>query len=229
MANTMAYFTRCCKSISAALLLGATLFAFTGLAFTQLAFADSAIQIKTAELHAHENFYSLVADVDMNLDEDIEEAVNKGVPLNFVVEFQIVSPRQYWFDDEVVTTTQNITLSYHALTRQYLVNRGKHQQSFESLDEAVQDLAAIDEWRVVDKSLLEKGEVYKAALLIRLDQNKLPKAIQVEAIGSEKWNLTSEKFEWTLKELNSKELSNKERSSKEFKQWWLSNDDGYLN
>ena len=213
MANTMAYFMRCCKSINAALLLGATFFAFT-----ELAFAGSAIQIKTAELHAHENFYSLVADVDVSLDEDIEEAVNKGVLLNFVVEFQIVSPRQYWFDDEVVTATQNITLSYHALTRQYLVNRGKHQQSFESLDEAVQDLAVIDEWRVVDKSLLEKSEVYKAALLIRLDQNKLPKAIQVEAIGSEKWNLTSEKFEWTLKELNSKELSSKERSSKEFKQ-----------
>jgi Domain of unknown function (DUF4390) len=175
-----------------------------------LAFASSAIQIKTAELHAQDDFYSLTADVDMSLDKDIEEAVNKGVPLNFVVEFQIVSPRQYWFDDEVVTATQNITLSYHALTRQYLVNRGKHQQSFESLAEATKDLASISEWKVVDKSLLDKAEVYRAALLIRLDQNKLPKAIQVDAISSEKWNLTSEKFEWTLKELHTKESHNKE-------------------
>ena len=217
-----AYFTRYCKSISAALLLSATLSAFTGLVFSEPAFAGSAIQIKTAELHANNEFYSLDADVDMRLDKDIEEAVNKGVPLNFVVEFQIVSPRQYWFDDEVVTTTQNITLSYHALTRQYLVNRGKHQQSFESLGEALGDLAEINEWKVVEKSLLEKGEVYKAALLIRLDQNKLPKAIQVDAIGSEKWNLASEKFEWALKELDNKELiskepPNKESSSKEFK------------
>lgn len=188
------------------------------LSSASLAFASSAIQIKSAELHAHENFYSLVADVDMTLDEDIEEAVNKGVPLNFVVEFQIVSPRQYWFDDEVVTASQNITLSYHALTRQYLVNRGKHQQSFESLGEATKDLASISEWKVVEKSLLDKGEVYRAALLIRLDQNKLPKAIQVDAISSEKWNLTSEKYEWTLKELHNKESLNKEPSSKEFKQ-----------
>jgi hypothetical protein len=209
----MAYFTRCCKKISTqivlALLLGSV---------TSLVFANSAIHIKTAELHAQDDFYSLTADVTMSLDKDIEEAVNKGVPLNFIVEFQIVVPRQYWFDGEVVTTSQNITLSYHALTRQYLVNRGKHQQSFESLGEAIKDLVSLSEWKVADKSLLEKGGVYRAALLIRLDQNKLPKAIQVDAISSEKWNLTSEKFEWDLKELYSKETSHKEFSNKEFKQ-----------
>jgi hypothetical protein len=195
-----AYFTRCYKSTSIALLVISATFAFMGNAF-----AGNNIQIKTAELQVHDDFYSLSADVEMRLDNDIEEAVNKGVPLNFVMEFQIVSPRQYWFDDEVVTATQNITLSYHALTRQYLVNRGKHQQSFESLNEAVRDLATVNEWKVVDKSLLEKGEVYNAALLIRLDQSKLPKAIQVDAIASEKWNIASEKFEWTLKDLSGKE------------------------
>jgi Domain of unknown function (DUF4390) len=200
-----AYFTRCCKNLSFALLVIGAMFAFMGNAF-----AGNSIQIKTAELQARDDFYSLDADIEMSFDKDIEEAVNKGVPLNFVVEFQIVSPRQYWFDDEVVTATQNITLSYHALTRQYLVNRGKHQQSYESLGEAVRDLAALSEWKVVDKSLLEKGEVYNAALLIRLDQSKLPKAIQVDAISSEKWNLASEKFEWHLKELNSKESASKE-------------------
>ena len=198
----MAYFTRCCKSFSLAFILF--------LSATTVAFASSNIQIKSAELRAQDDFYKLDADVDMRLDNDIEEAVNKGVPLNFVVEFQIVSPRQYWFDDEVVTTTQNITLSYHALTRQYLVNRGKHQQSFESLSEAIRDLANLNDWKVAEKALLEKGEVYNAALLIRLDQNKLPKAIQVDAIGSEKWNLASEKFEWPLKEINGKDLNNKE-------------------
>jgi hypothetical protein len=195
-----AYFTRCYKSTSIALLVISATFAFMGNAF-----AGNNIQIKSAVLNAHDDFYSLSADVEMRLDSDIEEAVNKGVPLNFVVEFQIVSPRQYWFDDEVVTTSQNITLSYHALTRQYLVNRGKHQQSFESLNEAVRDLANVSEWKVADKSLLVKGETYNAALLIRLDQNKLPKAIQVDAIASEKWNLSSEKFEWALKDLSGKE------------------------
>ncbi len=217
MVSTMVYFTRSCKNISLQLvlpiLLATSLYALAGLAFTGVAFAGGVIQINTAELQANEEFYSLAADVDMRLGKDIEEAVNKGVPLNFIVEFQIVIPHQYWFDDEVVTATQNITLRYHALTRQYLVNRNKYQQSFESLSEALNDLTTFNEWKVAEKSLLEKDEPYRAALLIRLDQSKLPKAIQVDAIGSEKWNLASEKFEWTLKELHTKESH-----SKEFKQ-----------
>jgi hypothetical protein len=168
---------------------------------TNFAFAGSSINIKAAELDAQEDFYSLDADVEISFDKEIEEAINKGVPLNFLLEFQIVSPRKYWFDDEIVTTSQNVTLSYHALSKQYLVNRAGHQNAFESLSEAKQELMEISDWKVAEKSLLDKKEVYNAALLIRLDQSKLPKAIQVDTISTEKWNLTSQKFEWTLKDL----------------------------
>lgn len=211
----MAYFMRCFKKInlnklSLNELSAACLLALLVLTSSLGLAASSSIQIKAADLQLQDNHYTLDADVEINFDKDIEEAINKGVPLNFLLEFQIVSPRKYWFDDEVVTVTQNSTLSYHALTRQYLVNRNSHQQSFETLSEAKQAAVELTDWKVADKSLLEKGEVYNAALLIRLDQTKLPKAIQVEAIGSEKWNLMSEKFVWALKELNSKELSSKE-------------------
>ena len=172
-----------------------------------LAFAaDSGINIKSAELQAQDDYYGLNADVDMTFDKEIEEAINKGVPLNFLIEFQIVSPRKYWFDDEIVTVSQTVSLSYHALSRQYLVNRAGHQQSFASLSEAMNELLTLNEWKVVDRALLEKPDVYKAALLIRLDQTKLPKAIQVDAIASEKWSLSSQKFEWTLKEASGRVL-----------------------
>jgi Domain of unknown function (DUF4390) len=192
MHSMMAFFMRYLLKISAFLLL---------LCVTTFASAGNSINIKSAELQLLDEHYSLSADVDIAFDNEIEEAINKGVPLNFLVEFQIVSPRQYWFDDEIITTSQNIMLSYHALTKQYLVNRGVHQKSFETLSEAKQELAQIIDWKVVEKSLLEKGEVYNAALLIRLDQTKLPKAIQVDTIASEKWNLTSQKFEWALKDI----------------------------
>ena len=174
---------------------------------TSFAFAaGSSINIKNAELELQDDYYGLNADVDMSFDKEIEEAINKGVPLNFLIEFQIVSPRKYWFDDEIVTTTQSVSLSYHALSRQYLVNRGVHQQSFASLSEAMHELVTLNDWKVVDKSALEKSEIYKAALLIRLDQAKLPKAIQVDSIASEKWSISSQKFEWVLKEASSKVL-----------------------
>ena len=91
----------------------------------------------------------------------------------------------------------NITLSYHALSRQYLLNRNNHQQSFSSLSEAREELSRLRDWQVLDKSLLKKGETYHAALRIRLDQSKLPKPLQVDIIGSENWNMVSQRYRWT--------------------------------
>lgn len=159
--------------------------------------AASSLNIKTAELVAADEAYVLNADFDLNLSGVVEEAVNKGVPLNFLIEFQITSPRRYWFDDEIVTVTNLVIISYHALSRQYLINRDNHQQSFASLQEAKAEFSHLREWQVVEKDLLKKGENYQAALRVRLDQSKLPKPLQVDALGSEDWNIVSERYHWT--------------------------------
>jgi hypothetical protein len=122
------------------------------------------------------------------------------VPLSFLVEFQIVEPREYWFDDEIVTISKSVTLSYHALTRQYLVSFDTHQKSFESLAEARHQLMRVRDWRVVEKTQFDKDETYRAALLMRLDKAKLPKAIQVDTLASEHWNLVSPIYTWPIKD-----------------------------
>jgi len=158
---------------------------------------DSQLIIKTAELVPSDDHYLLNAEFELNLSEEAEDALNKGVQLNFLVEFQLTSPRKYWFDDEIITVTNNVSFSYHALSRQYLINRNKHQQTFASLAEAKAEFNQLHEWKMFDKSLLKPDEVYQAALRIRLDQSKLPKPIQVDAIGSEQWNMVSQRYRWT--------------------------------
>lgn len=159
--------------------------------------ADSRLTIKSAELVLSEEQYLLNADFDLNLSEEVEDALNKGVPLNFLVEFQLTSPRRYWFDDEIITVSSNVAFSYHALSRQYLINRNKQQQSFSSLSDAKAEFMILRNWKVFDKSLLKPEETYQAALRIRLDQSKLPKPIQVDAIGSAEWNMISQRHRWT--------------------------------
>lgn len=193
MAYMMVYFMHCYKRFSL----------FFGLfCWLSLALASSGeINIRYAELMQGDEAYTLNADMEIRVDLAIEEAINKSVPLTFLIEFQIVKVRKYWFNDEIVTTTKEIVLSYHALTRQYLVKQDAHQKSYASLNEALQALSQINEWKVVASKELEKGENYQAALLMRLDKTKLPKAIQVDAIGSEDWNLVSPVFEWSIKEI----------------------------
>ncbi|MFW5432434.1 MAG: DUF4390 domain-containing protein [Methylophilaceae bacterium] len=183
----------CCKKISF----------FCVLVFASLlAFAEqSTIIIRNADLKADGEVYKLNADLEFALSENIKEAINKGVLVAFVYEFKLVSPRLLWFDKEIVTKTTSIEVSYHALSRQYLVSQGGRQTSYEILSEAMIELVQLYDWKVFDQPVIESGEEYVATLNVKLDQSKLPKAIQVEAIGSEDWNLGAEDFEWLPKDL----------------------------
>jgi len=185
-----AFITRYCKKFSLAL------FTLGLLLSSSTAFAAGII-VEHAELAPVEEMYHLNANFDIDFSSEVEEAINKGVALNFLVEFALMEPHHYWFDEEVTSASQNIRLSYHALSRQYLVNVGSHQATYSSFQEAVQALGKVKDWPVVEKSWLKKGTPYYAMLRMRLDHGSLPKPLQVSAIGSDKWDLISDRHRWT--------------------------------
>jgi hypothetical protein len=164
--------------------------------------APQYIAVKNADLKVFGGTYMLNADLEISLGEKVEEAINKGVPVEFVYEFELLRPRFLWIDAEVIKTKTRIKLSYHALSRQYLVSQDGRQTSHEILSEAMIELVQLYDWKVFNQSVIKPGQKYEAKLNMRLDQSKLPKAIQVDAIGSEDWSLASEAFEWTPKDLN---------------------------
>ena len=193
----MVSFMRYCKNSKPHLFFLSALLLCIPLVLSADVYAEgSNLQIKLAELVPIEGAYALNADFDVNFSSDVEVALNKSVPLSFLIEFQITSPQRYWFDDEIVSASMRVSLSYHALSRQYLIKRGAHQQTFATLQEAKDELAQLHGWKVVDKSLLKKGEIYNAALRIRLDQSRLPKPLQVDALNSEDWAMVSERYLW---------------------------------
>jgi len=163
---------------------------------TQVLAVSNNVEVRAADLNLVGETYKLDVFAEITLDEKIEEAVNNGVALNFLYEFQLLEPREYWFDHEVVTKTRRITVSYHALSRQYLVNDGTKQTSHEILSEAMIELMQVEAWKVVSQKQIDQDVAYQARLLIRLDKTKLPKALQVDAIASEDWSLVSQRFEW---------------------------------
>ncbi len=165
--------------------------------FSSAVFAEgSSLRLRSANLTAYENDYLLNADAEINFGPEIEKAILKGFVFNFLIEFQLFAPKKYWFDDEISTTVQQVSLSYHALTRQYVVVRNEQQRAYASLDEAIEDLSIIQDMKVFQEADVSKGEKYRAVLLMRLDQRKLPKALQVEGESSSEWKITSQRFEW---------------------------------
>jgi hypothetical protein len=160
------------------------------------------IYIKSAELTPTEAGYALDATYDIVLTPTLEEALSRGVALTFVTEFELLYPRWWTFNlwNRVVSEfrTQH-KLSFHALTRQYRLTFGAVNQNFDSLADALAVVGRVRYSPAVRYQEVEPGNVYTATLRLRLDTSQLPKPLQIDALGSSDWNLSSDWFRWTLK------------------------------
>jgi Domain of unknown function (DUF4390) len=161
--------------------------------------ADNSLIIKTAEINSQFEAYFLNADFDLSFSDELDEAIRKGIPINFIIEFELKKPRRYWFDEEVAKKTKEIVLSYHALSRQFILTESEnHLIAFDNLTQAKNELKKIKNWRVFDKSQLVDTEKYLAYLQVKLDQTKLPKQLQVDITTNQEWQLASKQFQWTF-------------------------------
>ena len=160
------------------------------------------IFVKSAELKVVGGQYYLDANFEVGLTPTLEDALNKGLPLHFVIEFDLIYPRwytAYLWNKSVAELEQRSRLSYNALTRQYRLSFGSLHQNFDALNDALALLGRVRPRFVVDPDALDEGRVYEAAIRMRLDTSQLPKPFQINALASRDWNLSSEWFRWTVK------------------------------
>lgn len=155
------------------------------------------IEVINPQLTAAEDGYLLSADFRFELTPRLEEAVNRGVTLYFVADFELRKARWYWLDDRLVARSQSFRLYYHALTRQYRLSTGGLHQSFASLSEALRMLSRLRNWQVIEAAdKLKAGETYEAGLRMRLDTSQLPRPFQMTALGNKDWSLASDWKTW---------------------------------
>lgn len=193
----MAFITRCWSKFNLGRLAGMFVAALL-LGLASPVRAEGGIQIRSAELDLVDEIYQLKAEFEVNFSQALEDALNKGVPLTFAVEFELNRLRWYWFDETVASAQQQIRISYHALTKQYRLQQSEQQKSFATLAELRNEMGHIQDWRVADRSILKKRYAYEARLRVKLDTSQLPKPLQVNALASKEWSLDSEWYRWTL-------------------------------
>ncbi|MHB8667072.1 MAG: DUF4390 domain-containing protein [Burkholderiales bacterium] len=157
------------------------------------------IEISHISLEGNDEGYALDADFHIELNPRLEDAVNKGVPMYFEIDFELTRKRWYWFDEHPVSRQLILRLSYHALTRQYRVASGTLYQSFATLAEALRVLSRVRSWQVLERTDLDAGTEYQAGLRMRLDVTQLPKPFQLNALTNRDWNLASEWQHWPFR------------------------------
>lgn len=149
------------------------------------------IEVRDAALRATDEGIVLDADFDFDLTPRLAEVVANGVPLYFRVEFELSRPRWYWFDENAVSASLQLRLSYHALSRTYRLSTGLLQQNFATLEEALNVMKRVRNWLVADRTATFSDADYEARLRLRLDPAMLPKPFQLSALTSRELQLES--------------------------------------
>ena len=149
------------------------------------------IEVRELALRASKDGLVLDADFAFELTPRLLDMVSNGVPVYFTVEFEMTRRRWYWFDENAASRRLQLRLSYHALLRQYRLSTGLLQQSFATLEEALQVLMRVRNWLVVDRTVTFSDADYEAAVRMRLDAALLPKPFQLSALTSRELQLES--------------------------------------
>ena len=190
---------------------------------TCLSGADAAegIQLVKAELSQRGELWELSGGYNLRLSSTLEDALKRGVQLSFVQEFELDRPwtfwmpsnmtqymggwlnnnwaaRNFWPAEGIARLSRVLSLSYNALLRQYFVTVGGLSRSFTNLEDALDQAADFNDWAVLNQSQVQKRQHYRAAVHMYLDVSQLPKPLQINAVGSQRWQLDSGWWEWSF-------------------------------
>lgn len=164
---------------------------FALLCAAALAARAAEIEVRDVHLVSTEEGLTLDADFAFEFGPRLAEVIANGVPLYFVVEFELTRPRWWWFDEKTAAKRLQLRLSYHPLSRQYRLSSGLLQQQFATLEEALHVLRRVRNWTVSDRGTTLSDSTYEVALRMRLDITLLPKPFQVGALTSPELHLES--------------------------------------
>lgn len=157
-------------------------------------------RILSADTRLEAGVYLLSARTKYRLGDTPREALENGVPLTIELKMEVMRDREWLWDETIAELKQQFRLEYHALSRQYLVtnlNSGEIK-SFPSLSSATEFLGRINNFPLLDASLLEPDERYYGRLRASLDIEALPLPLQPIAYLFKNWHLMSEWYTWPL-------------------------------
>mgnify|MGYP000374231424 FL=1 len=167
--------------------------------FATLAIADGII-VQSVKLEQKDATFSLDATFNIDLSPIIQEALHKGVTLPFVLDFNVIQQRWNIWDQTVVETSLPYRLAFSALTRQYHIKdklRGR-DASFDTLEQALTAAGVVSDLAVFNAEQLQPEVEYEAQVRLRLEAGGLPSALQLEALESDKWEVSSPWYRWVM-------------------------------
>ncbi|MDH5436515.1 MAG: DUF4390 domain-containing protein [Gammaproteobacteria bacterium] len=161
----------------------------------------SGFNISSASVQEKENVFFLNANIEYWFGEQVLEALNNGVPLNIIIDIQIVAKRKYLWNNTIADVAQHYQLQYHALTRQYVLRNLNTNDNFNflTLQLSLASLGTISNLPVFSTQLLNNDSSYLMRIKPSLDIEALPSPLRPVAYISSEWQLVGKWYSWPLK------------------------------
>jgi hypothetical protein len=134
---------------------------------------------------------NLDVDFKLELNRVMTDALERGVPLYFTTDLEIVQPRWWWLDRTLVETSLTRRLTYNTLTQQWRLATGDLAITLGSFEEGMSLLRQLRDWPIAPLDRFDRGVRYEGKVRIRLDQSQLARPLQVDALNRGAWSLTS--------------------------------------
>ena len=160
---------------------------------------DGEFQVTSAFVVLDHGVLQLNAQIQYPKNSRIRSALQDGVTLVFDVDITISRPRRLWFNATVLDTTFRHELTYHAVTDRYVLraDAGEQQESFATLDEALDRLGNISDLPILVQSQLGDGP-WQLAVRASVRRGSMPDALRALVFWSNDWHRTSDWYTWML-------------------------------
>lgn len=127
------------------------------------------------------------------LSRTVEEALQRGVPVYFTAQAQLLRNRWYWRDERVARVQRTWRLAFQPLTSTWRVGFGGLNQTHATLEEALASLSRLSAWKIADLALVDPDSRHYVEFSFRLDTSQLPGPMQFGLTAQTDWTLVLER------------------------------------
>ncbi|HEY1900022.1 MAG TPA: DUF4390 domain-containing protein [Steroidobacteraceae bacterium] len=161
---------------------------------------DGVLQVRSAFVDLDHSVFQLHARIDYPSTPAISDALRDGVDLIFDVDARVERARRFWFDSTVVDLTLRRELAYHTVSDRYVVRdpAAGDQQTFATLDAALQYLGTVDGWPILVEPQLETGAQYVISVRAGIHRGHLSSSLRALLFWTKDWSRVSNWYTWSL-------------------------------
>jgi hypothetical protein len=161
---------------------------------------EGRFEVRSADLELNGGVYHLNARIDLPISDAVRRGLAEGVPLALTLDIDIERVRQLLPNSRVAELTQRYHLQYNAVSAHYVLrndNSGQ-QESFGSVDEAIEHLSEVHNLPVLDKALIARDRRYEANVRGKIDFGTVPFTLRLLMFWVSDWHRESDWYAWTF-------------------------------